>query len=281
MNELELILTDIFSCSRTDLYLNYKSLTFKDRELRVLERILRQRGSAQPIQYVLGYTDFMGLRLHTKKGVLIPRPETEILVQAVIDRAGDLKLKIPPRILNGSARACGGKNLKLTILDIGTGSGCIAVALAKFLGHAEILATDISREALDLARENAKLNNVNQRIKLIKSDLFSHKIFRDNVRFDMIISNPPYIPTPEITSLAAAVRNEPMAALDGGGDGLDFYRRISQQAGRFLKKGGLLFLELGYGQSGKIRKMFGSDWEAEKVIKDYQNIDRVLMIKKG
>ncbi|MFC1709634.1 peptide chain release factor N(5)-glutamine methyltransferase [Candidatus Omnitrophota bacterium] len=265
MNELELILTDILKCSRTDLYLNYKSITFKDREFRTLERILKDRGRVKPIQYILGHTDFMGLRLNTRKGVLIPRPETEILVETVISEAQKIN----------------NRKSKLKVLDVGTGAGCIAVALAKLSQNSDITATDISKEALDLAKENAKLNSVVNKIRFIKSDLFSHKIFEGKIKFDIIVSNPPYVPTFEIPTLGAIVNNEPEIALDGGMDGLDFYRRISKEARKFLNKEGRLILELGYGQSGEIKELFSCGWAIDKFIKDYQNIDRVCIIKRS
>ena len=142
MDELELILTDIFKCSRTELYLNSRSLAFKNKELKTLEKILKDRGRLKPIQYILGHAEFMGLRLNVKKGVLIPRPETEILVETAINKVKELRLKT--------------KDLKLKILDIGTGSGCIAISLVKFLQNTHLVAIDVSNEALNLARENAR-----------------------------------------------------------------------------------------------------------------------------
>lgn len=261
MDELELILTDIFKCSRSDLYLNSNSITFHDREFKALERILKERGKVQPIQYILGHAEFMGLRFNVRKGVLIPRPDTEILVEAVIEEVSQLNRKS-----------------RLKILDIGTGSGCIAVALTKHLQNADIIATDVSKDALDLAKENARLNGEEQNVRFLKSNLFKHKFFDSGVKFDIIVSNPPYVPTREIGVYDATLNCEPKIALDGGEDGFDFYRRISKEAKKFLKKGGLLFLELGYGQSDKIGDIF-SGWTVEKIIKDYKNIDRVCMIR--
>ena len=281
MNEIEFILTDIFKCSRTNLYLNAASVVFKEREFKSLDRILRNRGRAIPLQYILGYTEFMGLQLKVKKGVLIPRPETEILVETVIEKTKNLRVS-----------AKGGKTKNLTILDIGTGSGCIAIALAKFLKRVDpvrkfvsngvdIIATDISKEALDLARENARSHNVDRNINFLQSDLFSHHLFKTKIKFDIIVSNPPYVPTFEIGIFDKTTAKEPKAALNGGIDGLDFYRRLSKYAGKFLRKGGLLFLELGYGQAEKVKELFSQGWTIEGFKKDYQGIERVCIINYG
>lgn len=280
MHELELILTDIFKCSRTDLYLNAPSIAFRDKQLRTLEKILKDRDKVKPIQYILGHTEFMGMRLNVRKGVLIPRPETEILVETVINKVKDLQLKTSAKILSGPASLCGWKNMQLKILDIGTGSGCIAITLVKSLQNTHLVALDISREALDLARENVRLNQADGKIIFLESDLFSHNFFQNDIKFDMIVSNPPYVPTKEIGIFDAKINSEPRVALDGGKDGLDFYRRINKEAGRFLKDGGLLFLELGYGQAEKIKEIFSERWLIEKIVRDYQNIDRVCVIKK-
>ena len=266
MDELELILTDIFKCSRTELYLNSRSLAFKNKELKTLEKILKDRGRLKPIQYILGHAEFMGLRLNVKKGVLIPRPETEILVETAINKVKELRLKT--------------KDLKLKILDIGTGSGCIAISLVKFLQNTHLVAIDVSNEALNLARENARTNQVDGRIIFLESDLFNHNFFKNDIKFDMIVSNPPYVPTKEIGLFDAKTNSEPRVALDGGKDGLDFYRRINKVAGRFLEGEGLLILELGYGQAEKIKEIFSKKWIVEKIIKDYQEIDRVCVIRK-
>jgi len=171
------------------------------------------------------------------------------------------------------------KKSRRRILDIGTGSGCIAIALARFLKKADIVATDISREAIDIAIGNAKLHKAEERINFLQSDLFGHRFFSKGVKFDIIVSNPPYVPTFEIGIFDAKVVKEPKIALDGGVDGLDFYRRLSREAREFLRKDGLLFLELGYGQAEKIKEIFSKGWTVEKFIDDYQHIKRVCVIR--
>jgi release factor glutamine methyltransferase len=162
---------------------------------------------------------------------------------------------------------------------LGTGSGCIAVSLAKLLPYLKITASDISEQALEIARQNAKTNNVS--IEFIKSELFSNKKMRLN-HYDMIVSNPPYIPTDEINRLQVEISYEPRQALDGGSDGLDFYRRIILEAHQYLKDKGLLILEMGFGQHKRIENIFykSAKFEIIDVIKDLSNIKRVIVAQK-
>ena len=170
--------------------------------------------------------------------------------------------------------------LPKTIVDVGTGSGCIAVSLAKFIANAEITATDISPVALEISRQNAILNKVSERIKFVCADLF--KDYRLRIQdYDMIVSNPPYIPGAEIAGLQPEVRREPHVALDGGRDGLDFYRRIIARAPHYLRKGGLLIMEMGFQQREAIENIFREPgiFEVTEVVKDYNNIDRVIVAR--
>jgi len=258
VNEAELVLTHVLNCDRLSLYLN------KDRELdkdksALVSSILKRRQTCEPLQYILGSTEFMGLKFMVDKRSLIPRPETEILVEKAIKIAASL------------ARSTG---KRIEILDIGTGSGCIAVSLAKNAKNCKITATDISPQALELSRKNAQLHQA--QIEFIQSDLFSSLSGR---RFDMIISNPPYIPTPELKGLAREISFEPVLALDGGQDGLDYYRRIVSQAHRYLKRRGFLIMEIGFGQAGQIENMLkkSGKFEIIEIISDYNNIERVMV----
>jgi len=263
MNELELILTDIFKRSRTQLYLDSSRILFHDSELKKLDNIFKKRAKAYPIQYILGYAEFMGLRLKVNKDVLIPRPETEILVEEVIKQTKGHRLKI--------------KDFK--VLDIGTSSGNIAVSLAIFLTNVEIVTVDISREAQELAKENSRIHNVDKKIKFLHSDLFSHSFFSSKINFDIIVSNPPYVPSDEIGLFEITTKREPRGALDGGKDGLDFYRRLNKEFRPYLKKNGIMILEIGFGQSQSINEIFGK--HNVKFIRDYQNIERVAIISNG
>ena len=263
MNEAELLFTEVLNCDRASLYLD-KDLSFgKDKSLFV-SSVLKRRMSGEPIQYILGKAEFMGLTFKVDERVLIPRPETEILVETVLSLIAD----------RGSCKS--------KILDIGTGSGCIAVSLAKLSSELEITATDVSAEALEVARSNARLNCLSGKIRFIQSDMFTEYEVRC-AKYDVIVSNPPYIPSDEIDKLQPEVRCEPGLALDGGNDGLDFYRRIINEAPLYLNRGGLLIVEIGFGQRASLEKIIEKSgiFAIIDVVADYNNIDRVIVIKNG
>ena len=261
MNESELLFTDILGCDRASLYLN------KGRLLRVQERMriasaLKRRMRGEPIQYILKKCEFMGLEFKLTPSVLIPRPETEILVEKAHALALSLKPHVPcPHIL-----------------DMGTGSGCIAVTLATLLPGAVIDAVDISNEALRVARENAAAHNA--RINFIQGDLFCQALIP--ARYDLIVSNPPYVAGQVIAQLQPELRHEPRVALDGGKDGLDFYRRLVRFAPEYLRKAGILLMEMGFGQRQAIEEMIGKAGTLAimDIVKDYSGIERVVMAQR-
>lgn len=259
MNESELVLTHILDCDRASLYLN------KDTRLDTLASgrlasILRRRISGEPVQYILGETEFMGLRFRVDKRVLIPRPETEILVEKAQE------------MLDASGKGA-------RVLDLGTGSGCIAVSLAANIPFAEVWAVDVSADALQAARENAALNHVF--IKFVAADLFASPELK-NERFDLIVSNPPYIPDADLDFLARELSFEPGLALRGGIDGLDFYRRIIRDAAGYLKARGSLILEVGFRQAPAVKEMLGRNgFTGIEITRDYGGIERVVSAKKG
>jgi len=203
-------------------------------------------------------TKFLGLDFKTTKDTFIPRPETGLLVKASLD--------IMPRD-------------KARILDIGTGTGNIAISLTKADRVCKIVALDKSEEALAIAKENAKHLGVSDRIKFIKSDLFSDLAIEP---FDIIVSNPPYIPDWEIPTLADYVKDEPRLALDGGEDGLGFYKKIIEAAPKFLKEGGFLIMEMGYSQSYHVKRLLreSGNFTDIEILKDYSNIDRVIRARR-
>lgn len=265
MNEAELLFTDVLNCSRISLYLNRNLLLNKD-ESTFISSALKRRISGEPIQYILGKTEFMGLEFKVTPDVFIPRPETEALVETAINLVKSLKFNV--------------KNLN--ILDIGTGSGCIAISLAKLLPNATITATDISQKAIEIAQYNATLNNVAKKIGLIKSDLFTSQELRV-MRYDIIVSNPPYVATSEIETLQPEIRRQPRIAIDAGKDGLDFYRSIIEDSPVYLKENGFLIIEMGFNQKNLIKNIFQDGLKKYKIIdiiKDYSNIDRVIVAKR-
>jgi len=200
----------------------------------------------------------MGYAFKVDKRALIPRSETEILVSCALEK---LKSR--------------GKTARLKILDLGTGSGCIAVSIAKLLPQALIWATDISVPALQLAKENADLHKV--KVKFLAGDIFS-ALEKDQEKFDLIISNPPYVSRQEFCGLAKEISFEPVLALAAGIDGLDFYRRIISQAAFYLNDDGLLVLEVGVNQADRVCVMCDEqNFNVRDIIKDYNNIKRVVM----
>ena len=259
MTEAELVLTQVLNCDRLSLYLNKEARLDRNKSAQVA-LILKRRIMGEPLQYILGSTEFMGYEFKVDKRALIPRPETEILISATLE-----KLKST------------GKTARPKILDLGTGSGCIAVCLAKLLPQALIWATDISLGALQLAEENADLHKV--KVKFLRSDIFS-ALEKNQEKFDLIISNPPYIARKEFCGLAKEISFEPVLALEAGIDGLVFYRRIISQAADYLKEDGFLILEMGLGQRCSIENIIkkSKNFEVIEIIKDYNNIERVMVM---
>ncbi|MFA5038539.1 MAG: peptide chain release factor N(5)-glutamine methyltransferase [Candidatus Omnitrophota bacterium] len=264
MNEIETILCKLLACSRSELYLERSRKALSEKESRRLEAVLRRRMSGEPLQYLLGDADFMGLKLAVKPGVLIPRPETEVLVEETL---ACLKALFPA---------------PLKILDLCTGSGNIAIALAAFLPARvcdEILATDISGTCLSVARGNARRCGVSDRIMFLESDLFLNLKGR---AFDAIVSNPPYVSLRDYKRLPWDVRQEPAQALLAPENGLYFYKRIEKGSRDFLKPGGTLFLEIGDGQRQGLLKIFSrsSLWHEPRFIRDMAGRDRVAVIRR-
>lgn len=229
--------------------------------LKVFDERLNKLISGKPIQYILNKQDFMGLHFYVDENVLIPQSDTENLVEEVIKISEILKM---------------GKE-QLKVLDMCTGSGAIAVSLSKYLDKALIYASDISINALDVAKKNAKSNSLD--ITFIHSDLFND--IEISNQFDIIVSNPPYIETEVIKSLSKEVQEEPIIALDGGKDGLDFYREIIKCAKEYLIKDGYLALEIGYDQKDSVIKLLqDNDYKNIYSKKDLSGNDRVVVGQK-
>jgi len=262
VKEKELMLTSILGCSRTDLYAKDVVLT-PDQEQKLIQ-MQKRRKQGEPLQYILGECDFIGIPIKVDERVFIPRPETEILVDAIIER-----------IKQFSKDYC--------ILDLGTGSGNIAVSLAKYVPRSTIDAVDISFGALEVAKENAKKNNVGNKIHFIHADMID---YLENVsrkeKYDVIVSNPPYIPSSQIGLLPEDVRREPQVALNGGFDGLEFYRIIIKNSVKTLKEDGFLFFEMGDGQKNALEMIFDQSecFRHLHFIKDYTKVDRIVVARK-
>jgi release factor glutamine methyltransferase len=260
--QTELLLAHLLKMPRMKLYLNFdRVLTATETD--ALRELVKRRGLREPLQHIVGSTSFCGHEIAVNRHALVPRPETELLAESGWQWLGEH----PTSSSTNAAR---------TALDFGTGSGCIAIALAMKCPGATITALDVSADALALARENAAKNNVSDRIEFVLGDGFGALTVPP---FDLIISNPPYIASAEIATLEPEVRDfDPRAALDGGADGLDFYRRLAEQAKPFLKTGGKIMLEFGDGQADPIKEIFTAEkWIVEAVKEDYSQRARILI----
>ena len=261
----ELLLSTALGTSRLDLYLNFAK-PLEDVELQEFKRLLLRRARREPLAYITGVKEFWSLELKVTPTVLIPRPETECLVEAALS------------ILDEHA-----KNDIWRILDLGTGSGAIVIALTTEQPQHSFTATDLSADAIRLATENACRHKVDKRIDFICSDWFN-EINLSGKRFDLIVTNPPYIPTGDLPQLAPEIVNyEPHLALDGTPDGLASIRHIIENAPQFLKAGGRLLMEIGHDQSSAVQKMVTSvgAYAETGFRKDLAGHDRVaVLIKK-
>lgn len=219
------------------------------------QRLLERRLTFEPIQYILGVQEFFGLTLRVTPAVLIPRPETEILVEAVLDRVSP--------------------GTSLRIADVGTGSGAIAIALAAALPQASVTAVDLSKDALAIARQNVEAHLLADRIRLLSSDLLTALL--GEAPFDIIVSNPPYVSEADRPTLHPQVRDyEPSQALFAGPLGVEIYRRLIPQARTLLQPGGLLALEIGYSQRDSLAALL-VDWDGVAFIPDLQHVHRVVI----
>lgn len=224
--------------------------------------LIERRAAGEPLQYITGHQEFYGLDFAVTSAVLIPRPETEFLIERILALAGD----DDP-----------------LIVDAGTGSGCIAVTLAHHLSRARVIAIDISGGALEVARTNAERHNVSARINFIEGDMLEPLAGRGlEGKVDFLASNPPYVPDGIIGSLQREVRDwEPEEALSGGAEGVDFYRRLLRDGEKYVRRGGCLVCEIGYSQLELVSGMIDAKaWELLDVTSDMQGIPRVLAVRR-
>jgi release factor glutamine methyltransferase len=299
--QVELLLAHLLKLPRMKLYLNFdRVLTAAETD--ALREMVKRRGLREPLQHIVGSTSFCGFEIAVNRHALVPRPETELLAELgcqflsnqhpTSNPASSAELSGPRGTAEGGRRVdCQPPtaNAEMTALDFGTGTGCIAVVLAAKCPGAQIVALDISADALALAKRNAAANGVNEQIEFLRGDGFTALTGRTDagtglprpVSFDLIISNPPYIPSAEIASLEPEVRDfDPRAALDGGADGLDFYRALAVQAKPFLKADGKIMVEFGDGQADTIKKIFADEtWAVEAVKEDYSQRSRIIVAR--
>lgn len=251
--EAELMVMNVLGISRTQLVLDgRRDVTAEQREK--VSEMVKRRKIGEPLQYILGECEFMSLDFYVESGVLIPRSDTETLVETVIEKTDEDK--------------------KLKILDICTGSGCIGISTAHFRPNAYVDLIDISDKAIEIAEKNIIRNNVQSRVKVQKMDILNEY---PQEKYDIVVSNPPYIETEVIDTLQTEVKNhEPRLALDGGKDGLIFYRRITEIAPEILKKGGMLAFEIGYNQGKAVSALMEKNFCDVRIIQDFSKNDRVV-----
>lgn len=253
--DAQTLLAHALSKDRTYLIINFNEI-LSDAFLAEYQALIARRAAGEPLQYIVGHQAFFGLEFEVTPDVLIPRPETELIVEETLRLAANLTAP--------------------TIIDVGTGSGCLAVTLARELEDARVIAIDISAAALHVARRNAERNGVAPRLEFIECDLLSGVC----LKADLIVSNPPYIAEHEMPTLQREVRDwEPRLALTDGGDGLQFYRRLLNEAPTYLKPQGYLILEMGYQQVEMIKALVDRNvWHEPKVLRDLQGIARTLVL---
>jgi len=259
--EAEVLLGHALDLNRLGLYLHHDRPLCPE-ELARFKPLLLKRAKGFPLQYILGETEFFGVTIRIRPPVFIPRPETEVLVEAVLER---LKGEDSP-----------------LIADVGTGSGNVAIALAKNLKGARIFATEISPAALSLAQENAYVSDVSSRIDFLLGDLLSPlRSLKLPGGLDAVVSNPPYIPTGDLPGLPQEVRYEDRRALDGGEEGTCFHRRLAAESREFLRPGGLLAMEVGDGQAEMVAEILeGYGWDKVEVLEDLSGTERVVTARK-
>ncbi len=255
--EVELFITEGLGIGRVQLYRDNPKLSAA--EALMLNEMLRRRQRREPLQYIIGHVEFCGLKIRVGPGVLIPRPESELLAEEAVARLSD---RPSPRVL-----------------ELCTGSGCVALSVARGLPRSEVTATDTSGDALRYAGENARLNRIGN-VRFLKGSLFGPVA---GERFDAVLANPPYIRTEDIDGLAPEIRLwEPRAALDGGADGLDFYREIIASAGEHLNPGGMLIVETGGPLAGPVADMArAAGLSPEAPTRDYGGCDRIITMLAG
>lgn len=252
----ELLLANVLGCKRIDLYLAYNK-PLQSAEVDAYRESIKKRIRNTPVQYITGTSSFYGLDFRVNESVLIPRPETELLVEEVIKH------------YQGNGR--------VQILDIGTGSGNIAVSLAVNLPGCRITAVDFEDAPLKTAAENAELHKVSDNITFIKHDILNGSGL-ENTSFNAIVSNPPYIPNNVYTALKDGVIGyEPKSALTDGKNGLTFYQSIIEKAGKYLEKGGWLFFEIGSDQANTVASLMENNgFDKVSIIQDYAKLDRIV-----
>ena len=252
----EILLAEILKCKRLELYLSFDK-PLAENEVQIYREAIRKRGLRIPLQYIVGNVEFYGLKLIVNENVLIPRPETELLVEKIINESD--------------------KSASLKILDIGVGSGNISLSILKNLPNTNVVAIDISESALEVAKQNAELNSLQDRIELKHFDIMKDDL-NSLGKFDLIVSNPPYVSVNDFESLEPELKvHEPRIALTDNSNGISFYKSIIEASDQILNRPGKIYFELGMGQSMEVKNLFDQKGFSNITItKDYSGIDRII-----
>jgi len=257
--DTEVLLSYVLKCDRIYLAIN-SAKNMSEYDYEQFLTLINRRAENEPVSYITGTKEFMSLNFKVKPGVLIPRPDTEILVEEIINKY---------------------KNRTVSILDLCTGSGAIAVSLAYYIKNSTIFAVDKYDVCIETAKYNAEINSVSNQVNFVKADILDN--FNIDKTFDCIVSNPPYIEKDTLPSLPLDVKNyEPMYALDGGDDGLVFYKKIIEFSVNKLSKGGVLAFEIGYNQAESVKELIKEtqSFDSVQALKDLAGLDRVIICEK-
>jgi release factor glutamine methyltransferase len=255
--DAEVLLSHVLGMDRLHLYVRFDQPLLPE-ELAAFRAMVLRRAAREPVAYILGCKEFMGLEFFVSPDVLVPRPDTELLVEACETRLQEM--------------------LEASILEIGPGSGAVVISLLKRQPQWQAAAVELSPQAAAIVRKNAKRHEVETRLQLYEGDLFAPVAGR---QFDAVVSNPPYIPEADLEGLQPEVHREPRMALAGGVDGLDFYRRLVQEGGGYVRPGGWLLLEVGIGQAKEVAQLgMRSGWQVDAILPDYAGIERVVALRK-
>ncbi len=280
----ELLLSDVLAMKRIELYTHFNKPVAKDK-LDRLHDLVKRAGQHEPIAYLIGKTEFYSLELDITPACMIPRPETELLVQKAIEflRTRPVRNSTMRKITQKEGISNGARIGSQLVCDLCTGCGCIAVAIAKNFPDAQIFATDISDAALDVAAENLEKYQLQEQVTLLRGDLFDAFVPQLDVsRFDLIVCNPPYVSSAEFEALDKNVKDyEPRSALLAGDNGLDIYRRIVEKVDQFLKPDAALMLEIGYAQGLAVKELLEQSgaFADVKIEKDVRDNDRIMTVR--
>lgn len=262
--DAELLLAHVLGMDRIGLYVNFDR-PLETREVDAYRQALILRARRMPLAYITGTKEFMSLEFKVNRAVLVPRPETELLVETAVEKLESLRES----------------SESLRVVDVGTGSGVIAVTIAKKVPDAEVWAIDISTAALRVARENASRHSVSDRIHWLQGNLLEPLRRISGFAAELIVANPPYVPSRDIGKDSPEVRWEPRVALDGGTDGLDFYRRLARTSRPYLVPGGWICLEIGYDQGQAVAELFetAGGFAEVQVLPDLAGLDRIVVAR--